>query len=104
MPGRPVCARWMRRSPAAPPGIAGLIAAQPGLANRQFPLGAVGHDTASINLDSFAGGGYDPFMEIALFQPDIAGNVGRSEERRVGKEWVSTWRSGVRSIPINKKI
>src|SRR3546814_19515669 len=76
MPGRPVCARWMRRSPAAPPGIAGLIAAQPGLANRQFPLGAVGHDTASINLDSFAGGGYDPFMEIALFQPDLAGNVG----------------------------
>src|SRR3546814_12040037 len=100
MPGRPVCARWMRRSPAAPPGIAGLIAAQPGLANRQFPLGAVGHDTASINLDSFAGGGYDPFMEIALFQPDIAGNVGTilrtaasSEERRVGKECVSTCRS-----------
>jgi hypothetical protein len=31
-------ARTKWRVPAAPPGIAGLIAAHPGLANRQFPL------------------------------------------------------------------
>src|SRR3546814_14337220 len=30
---------------------------------------------------------------IGLFEPDLMGLPGRSEERRVGKECVSTWRS-----------
>lgn len=76
MPGRPVCARRTRRIPAAPPGIAGLIAAHPGLANRQFPSSPLAVPAAAIGLDSPVPSGYGEHVEIALFQPDIAGNVG----------------------------
>ena len=65
-----------RRVPAAPPGIAGLIAAHPGLANSQFPFFFLQSDTAAIPLDSAWRNSYGVAMEIALFQPDIAGNVG----------------------------
>jgi len=65
-----------RRVPAAPPGIAGLIAAHPGLANSQFPFFFPQSDTAVMPLDSVCRNSYGVTMEIALFQPDIAGNVG----------------------------
>lgn len=65
-----------RRVPAAPPGIPGLIAAHPGLANSQFPFFSLRSDTAAIPLDSAQRNSYGVAMEIALFQPDIAGNVG----------------------------
>ena len=73
---RPFCAHAKWRNPAAPPGIAGLIAAHPGLANRQFPLcERVATPTAEA-LDLRSHAAYEAVMEIALFQPDIAGNVG----------------------------
>src|SRR3546814_16297687 len=116
--GRPCCTRTKAHNPAAPPGIAGLIAALSGLANSQFPLASPSRPDAAKPLDSRRLRLYDGAMEIALFQPDIAGNVGtilrtaacfgapahiiepcgfpfgdaalkRSEERRVGKECVS---------------
>ena len=62
--------------PGGPPGIAGLIAAQSGLANRQFPLLATDDDRPPKPLDSRRLRLYGGGMEIALFQPDIAGNVG----------------------------
>src|SRR3546814_15199935 len=82
--GRPCCTRTKAHNPAAPPGIAGLIAALSGLANSQFPLASPSRPDAAKPLDSRRLRLYAGAMEIALF---------RSEERRVGKECVSTCRS-----------
>src|SRR3546814_17390212 len=73
--GRPCCTRTKAHNPAAPPGIAGLIAALSGLANSQFPLASPSRPDAAKPPASRRLRLYDGALELDLCPPALTGNV-----------------------------